>query len=243
MRKSWQLECQEGRQGERYRSDEMKKQGKDNGENKRGKLGKHRKGDGGDERGKPGAQSKRDDGENEHESDKKEGASERIRREATVTKLTVSAWSVRTDVRDRGWPGATVQETRGAPTQAHSAGSNRRDPGDDESRCGEAVIVREIGAAPCKILNRDDKYGDGLVVAAPVGFTVPARSPALMRTGICLDNTGEIRAEVLEIGEWCNQNCVKVSGYELDYRDGSIIVCVNHHGKKNLHVTTEEAAF
>ena len=64
-----------------------------------------------------------------------------------------------------------------------------------------------------------------------------------MRTGICLDNTGEIRAEVLEIGEWCNQNCVRVSGYELDYHDGSIIVCVNHHGKKNLHVTTEEAAF
>ena len=149
---------------------------------------------------------------------------------------------MRTDVRDRGWPGATVQETRGTPTQARSAESNRRDPGDDESRCGEAVIVREIGSAPCKILNRDD-HGDALVVAAPVGFTVPARSPALMRTGICLDNTGEIRAEVLEIGEWCNQNCVSVSGYELDYHDGSIIVCINHRGKKNLHVTTEEAAF
>ena len=96
-------------------------------------------------------------------------------------------------------PGATVQETRGAPTQARSAESNGRDPGDDESRCGEAVIVREIGAAPCKILHRGD-HGDGPVVAAPVGFTVPARSPALMRTGICLDNTGEICAEVLEIG-------------------------------------------
>ena len=165
-------------------------------------------------------------GENEHESDEKGGASERIRREATVTKLTVSAWSVRTDVRDRGWRGATVQETRGAPAQARSAESNRRDPGDDESRCGEAVIVREIGAAPCKILSRED-HGDGLVVAVPVGFTVPARSPALMRTGICLDNTGEIRAEVLEIGEWCDQNCVRVSGYELDYHDGSIIVCVS----------------
>ena len=137
-------------------------QGKDNDENKRGKLGKHRKGDGGDEGGKPGGRSKRDDGENEHESDEKGGASERIRREATVTKLTVSTWSVRTDVRDRGWPGATVQETRGAPTQARSAESNRRDPGDEESMCGEAVIVRAIGAAPCKILNRDD-HGDGLV--------------------------------------------------------------------------------
>ena len=201
-------------------------QGKDNGENKRGKLGNTERATAETKEENREDKAKETTGKTNTKVTRK-GANERIRREATVTKLTVSAWSVRTDVRDRGWPGATVQETRGAPTQARSAESNRRDPaGDDESRCGEAVIVREIGVAPCKILNRDD-HGDGLVVAAPVAFTVPARSPALMRTGICLDNAGEIRAEVLEIGEWCNQNCVRVSGYELDYHTMGRSSCVS----------------
>ena len=212
-------------------------------QDERGKLGEQRKGDRESERGTPRESSEgKDRGKERRSDDSEEGTSGGTHCEATIAKLRVGARSAKTDFHDGGRPGVTGQETREVLTQACDTGSDRRDPVDDEPRYGDTITMREIEASPCRMLNRDD-HSERQMVATPVGLTVPARSPALIRTGIRPGDTGEVRIEVLEVGDWCSRNRVKVSGYDLDYHDGSIIVCINHYGEKNLHVTTEDTAF